>query len=207
MTTGNGRRCGHRPFCYFSNPFTPGNGIKTIDLVDGRNFVDLDFLVAPPPVTPPITPPAPPPVVVTINFASFAQTPNELAAGDLLDEIELNPKVSKLISFLSKEPLSDLPEDLAKFSPDALTAFYEISFSNANIQKLNLEGRLDDIHNGSNGFSSNMKVNSATVTPEGKATMDGKSSKNPVEQAMQSAPENRWGVWVTGFGDFVNVDS
>ena len=51
-------------------------------------------------------------------------------------------------------------------SPDGLTAFYEISFSNANIQRLNLEDRLDDIHHGSNGFSSNMKVNGATVNLE-----------------------------------------
>jgi hypothetical protein len=27
---------------------------------------------------------------------------------------------------------------------------------------------------------------------------DGKTSKSPVEQAMQPAVENRWGVWVTG---------
>jgi outer membrane autotransporter protein len=34
-----------------------------------------------------------------------------------------------------------------------------------------------------------------------------KGSKNPVQQALQPGPENRWGVWVAGFGDFVNVDS
>jgi outer membrane autotransporter protein len=32
------------------------------------------------------------------------------------------------------------------------------------------------------------------------------TSKAVVEPVMQHAPENRWGVWVTGFGDFVNVD-
>src|SRR5262249_20190594 len=81
------------------------------------------------------------------------------------------------------------------------------TFSNANIQRLNLEGRLDDLRSGSSGFSSNMKVNGATVNLEDGVTEDGKGSKAPVEQALQPAPENRWGVWVTGFGDFVNVDS
>ena len=90
---------------------------------------------------------------------------------------------------------------------EGLTALYEISFSNANIQRLNLEDRLDDIRAGSNGFSSNMKVNSANVTRDEKATVDGKSSKSVVEPILQPAPENRWGVWVTGFGDFVSVDS
>jgi outer membrane autotransporter protein len=69
---------------------------------------------------------------------------------------------------------------------------------------LNLESRLDDLHNGSNGFSSNMKVNGATVND--KAGPDGKTSEAVMEPVLQHAPYNRWGVWVTGFGDFVNVD-
>ena len=66
---------------------------------------------------------------------------------------------------------------------------------------------MDDIHNGSNGFSSNMRVNGATVNLEDRADADGKSSKGVVEPVLQHGSENRWGVWVTGFGDFVNVDS
>src|SRR6266481_4146321 len=42
--------------------------------------------------------------------------------------------------------------------------------------------------------------------PEGKTAVDGKS-KNTLEPVLQSGPENRWGVWLTGFGDFVDVDS
>src|SRR5208337_3504545 len=140
------------------------------------------------------------------DFESISVTPNQRAAGKLLDQIGLNPKAAEAINFLFSEPVSNIPGDLEKISPDGLTAFYEISFSNANIQRLNLEGRLDDLRSGSNGFSSNMKVNGATVNLEDKATEDGKGSKNPVEQALQPGPENRWGVWVTGFGDFVNVD-
>src|SRR4029077_658070 len=29
----------------------------------------------------------------------------------------------------------------------------------------------------------------------------------PIQPVLQPAPANRWGVWITGFGDFVNVDS
>ena len=85
------------------------------------------------------------------DFKSFARTPNQRAAGNLLDRNALNPKAAALIDFLFNEPVSNLLSDLEKISPDGLTSFYEISFSNANIQKLNLESRLDDIHNGSNG--------------------------------------------------------
>ncbi|MBV8969248.1 MAG: autotransporter domain-containing protein [Verrucomicrobia bacterium] len=201
-------------FAQFLDPFATGQGFNTVDLIYGRNSVVLEFLnltapitpPVPPPITPPITPPTAPPVIVTINFASFALTPNQLAAANLLDEIQLNPKAGDLISLLYKEPFSDLPADLEKISPDGLTAFYEISFSNANIQRLNVEGRLDDVRRGSSGFSSNMKLNGGTVHLEDEATVDGKSAKSPVEQALQPGPENRWGLWVTGFGDFVNVD-
>jgi outer membrane autotransporter protein len=92
-------------------------------------------------------------------------------------------------------------------SVTGLTAYYEISFSNANIQRLNLEGRMDDLHLGSNGFSSNMKVNGATLNTDDRSGSDGKSSKTVVEPILQPGPENRWGVWMTGFGDFVSVDA
>jgi outer membrane autotransporter protein len=203
-------------FARFGDPFTIGPGLNTINLVYGRNSVVLQFLNLTTPVSPAVptlptfpSPPLPPTfppallpeVIATVNFASFALTPNQLAAASLLNEIQLNPKTANLFEFLYQEPVSNLSADLEKISPDGLTAFYEISFSNANIQRLNLEGRLDDLRSGSTGFSSNMKVNGAMVN------LDGKSSKNPVEQAMQPGAENRWGVWVTGFGDFVNVDS
>jgi outer membrane autotransporter protein len=121
--------------------------------------------------------------------------------------VQLETKATDLISFLSTEPFANLPADFEKFSPEGLSAFYEIGFSNANIQRLNLEGRFDDLHGGSNGFSSNMKVNGASVNLEDRADADGKSSKAVVEPILQHGPENRWGVWVTGFGDFVSVDA
>jgi outer membrane autotransporter protein len=209
-------------FARFGDPFTIRPGLNTINLVRGRNSVVLQFLNLTTPVSPAIptlptfpSPPLPPTfppallpeVIATVNFASFALTPNQLAAANLLNEIQLNPKTANLFEFLYQQPISNLPAELEKISPDGLTAFYEITFSNANIQRLNLEGRLDDLRSGSTGFSSNMKVNGAAVSPEGKATVDGKTSKGVVEPMLQPGRENRWGVWVTGFGDFVNVDA
>jgi outer membrane autotransporter protein len=155
-------------FAQFQNPFALAVGFNTIDLVYARTSVTLEFLTLNTPIAP---------VVTTTDFSSFAFTPNQLAAANLLDAVQLDPRAANLISFLDTEPFVNLPADLQKISPEGLTAFYEISFSNANIQKLNLEGRLDDIHNGSNGFSSNMKVNGARVNLEDRADADGKSSK------------------------------
>jgi outer membrane autotransporter protein len=169
-------------FAQFVDPFATGPGFTLTGLIYGPSSVLLEFRTA----------------------ASFALTPNELAAANLIDAVHLDPGAAKLISFLNQEPFANLPGDFEKISPDGLTAFYEVGFSNANIQRLNLEGRLDDIRNGSNGFTSNMKVNGATV--DEKAGVGGKYSKGVVEPVLQPGLENRWGVWVTGFGDFVNVD-
>ena len=80
-----------------------------------------------------------------------AQTPNEPAAGRLLDEVTLDPRAAKLLSFLKNQPLSELPGHMEKITPDGdLKAIYEIGFSGANIQKLALEDRLDDTRNAFN---------------------------------------------------------
>jgi outer membrane autotransporter protein len=53
------------------------------------------------------------------------------------------------------------------------------------------------------GFSSNIRINKQLPQSEGK---EGKGTA-PIQPVLQPAPANRWGVWITGFGDFVNVDS
>ena len=195
-------------FAQLQNPFSISSGFNTIDLVYARQSVSLEFLELKTPVIPipPVPPgtPVPPEVVMTTDFSSFALTPNQLSAASLLDAVQLDPRASDLITFLNKEPFANLPADFDKISPEGLTAFYEIGFSNSNIQRLNLEDRLDQIRSGSSGFSSNMKLGGTSVNLE--AAADGKSFKAPIEQVLQPARENHWGVWVTGFGDFVNVD-
>jgi outer membrane autotransporter protein len=182
-------------FAQFQNPFALTDDFNSVDLVYARQSVTLEFLEL-----------NTPGVVSTTDFRSFALTPNQRAAADLLDAVQLDPRAANLISFLEKQPFANLPGDFNKISPDGLSAFYEISFSNANIQRLNLESRMDDLHHGSNGFSSNMKVNGATVNTDDRTGGDGKSSKAVVEPILRPGPENRWGVWMTGFGDFVSVD-
>src|SRR5258708_39514933 len=177
-------------FAQFIDPFATGPGFTTVDLVYARDFVLLEFLNLVPPV---------PPVIVTIVFPSFALTPDERAAANLLDAVQLDPRAAHLISFLDTEPFANLPADFDKISPESLTAFYEISFSGANIQRLSLENRLEDIRNGSGGES----VTGAIVYLDDKA--DGKSSKNP--PMLPPVREKRWDFWSTSFGDLGHVDS
>jgi outer membrane autotransporter protein len=182
-------------FAHFQNPFTFSDGFNTIALVYAPNSVILEFLRT-----------KTGGVISSTLFDSFAQTPNQQAAASLLDAVQLDPRAANLTAFLATVPFVEVPNTFREISPEGLTAFYEITFSNANIQRLNLENRMDDLHHGSNGFSSNMKVNSATVNTEERVDADGKSSKAAVEPILQPGPGNRWGVWMTGFGDFVSVD-
>jgi outer membrane autotransporter protein len=127
-----------------------------------------------------------------------------LAAADLLDVVQLDPRIANLVHYFYQHPFTELASDFDQISPESLSAFYEISFSSANLQRLTLEGRMDDIRNGSTGFSSNVQPNGAS---DPKMVANAKTTKNPVEPVLQPVPENRWGIWLNGFGDFVSVDS
>jgi YVTN family beta-propeller protein/autotransporter-associated beta strand protein len=165
----------------FAN-FVNGFSVFRTELLYGSNSVILDFLSA--------------------LFTPFAKTPNQIAVADALDRVSTDPRESSLLNFLYREPTTNLPADFDKIAPDELSSLYEISFSFANVQEANIENRLGDIRSGSSGFSSSLSL---ARTPAPMA--DGKSGKaiekNPI---LTPAPDNRWGVFVTGNGDFVNVN-
>jgi outer membrane autotransporter protein len=136
-------------------------------------------------------------------FTSFALTPNQAAVANQLDKVQGDPRAAQLIGFLDGEPNTNLPADFEKISPDELTAFYEVTFSAPNIQVANLEQRFAEIRNGSSGFSSSLKV--SNVPP---ILSDGKEGKTVIVPSTNApSSENRWGVWISGTGDYVNVSS
>jgi outer membrane autotransporter protein len=98
---------------------------------------------------------------------------------------------------------------VSAIDPDVeqLAAPFDIWFSLANTQRFNLEARFDDIIAGSTGFVSN--VSYPKPPPTGKEVTEEKgvvTGKGTIETPAPLAPGPRWGVWVTGFGDFVNID-
>ena len=138
------------------------------------------------------------------SFNIGGLTPNEEAVADGLNSAANDPRAAGLIAFLETEPLGNLPHDYDLIAPEELASLYEISISQAVVQNNNLQRRMDDIRAGSNGFCAEgfqmRETQGFSKGSDGKTIID----KNPAPY-MQPAPDNRWGVFVTGFGEFVDV--
>ena len=146
------------------------------------------------------------------SFAEFASifcgTPNSVAVGEALDSAVGDPRASELIGFLNNQTLTDLCEDIVLISPEQLTSIFVLGVSLANVQTANLERRMDDIRAGSSGFSSaGFAINgSGPSFWEGFTGVSGPEGKSG-PAVFAPVPQNRWGVFATGLGEFTNVDS
>jgi uncharacterized protein with beta-barrel porin domain len=142
------------------------------------------------------------------NFVSAACNPNSVAVAQALNNAVGNPAASALINLLDSQPVNQLCADFTLISPEQLTAVYALDVSLANIQTANLERRMDDIRSGSTGFSSTgFTINGSTPSfsdslsgPSGAEGKSGPSVSAPI-------PENRWGFFANGLGEFTDVSS
>jgi outer membrane autotransporter protein len=142
------------------------------------------------------------------SFVPFACNPNSVAVAQALNSAVGNPRASTLIAFLDGQPLNNLCGDFTLIAPEALASIFNAGESLANVQTANLIRRLEDIRAGSTGFSSSgFTLNGSPPNFSGGfAGVSGPEGKSG-PSVMTPTPENRWGVWVTGIGEFTNVDS
>jgi outer membrane autotransporter protein len=85
---------------------------------------------------------------------------------------------------------------------EQLTSMFEIPFSGANTQRFNLTDRMAQIRQGSTGFVTALPTPAPRAGKEPVLEKDGKAPP-PV---FQPSPQNRWGVWLNGWGDWVSVE-
>jgi outer membrane autotransporter protein len=164
--------------------------------------------------------------------ASFAAVPgitaNEQAVGRNLDTVLYDPRAGNLLNFLYNRNLNELPKDLARISPDGLTSIFTMGIALEQQQSLNLQRRTEDIRSGSSGFSAaNLAINGANPFYSGAFNIDSANGTNGINSANRTngtagpngfdgkamketreiAPaENRWGAFLSGTGEWVNVD-
>jgi outer membrane autotransporter protein len=142
------------------------------------------------------------------SFNIGGLTPNQKSVARNLDVAMNDSAAAPLINFLGLEALGNLPHDYDLIAPEELASIYEIGFSQAMVQNNNLQRRMDDIRAGSNGFCANgftPQVSGKDYTKEadGKASLPDKSTRD----VYTPSADNRWGVFVTGSGDFVTVSN
>jgi autotransporter-associated beta strand protein len=153
-------------------------------------------------------------VVLEGQQGSFAQTPgvavtpNQLAVAKMLDSAAGDPRAAALFAFLNSQPLGNLPHDLDLIAPTQITSMNATALSLGNVQMFNLEQQLANIRAGSTGFSSaGFAISGGAASfGQGLAGVSGPEGKGgpPV---FAPTPSNHWGVFVTGLGEFTNVDS
>jgi outer membrane autotransporter protein len=119
-----------------------------------------------------------------------------------------NPAAAPLIAFLNSQPVANLPQDYNLIAPTQISSINATAVSVGRVQPTNLVGRLANIRGGSTGFSSaGFAISGGAASfGEGFAGVSGPEGKGGLP-VFAPVPSNRWGVFVTGLGEFTNVDS
>jgi outer membrane autotransporter protein len=137
-------------------------------------------------------------------------TSNQHAVGRGVDSASQHGHLGDLVFILANDNLTNLRTDLDRLSPEQLTSVFTLGVSLANVQSMNLQRRMDDIRYGSHGFSASGfaaagsgPLYSGGFGSAGPSGNDGKESK---EMKQVVPAEDRWGVFITGVGEWVNVN-
>jgi outer membrane autotransporter protein len=148
-----------------------------------------------------------------VDFAKkFRLTVNQRAVAGALDKVAFRNSPGKLIRFLDCQPLEKLPADFDRIAPEELTSIFNIGMALANVQGVNLQRRTADLRAGASGFSAAglamqgsgpnyagpIQFRTGAAGPTGNEGKDSKVVDNPL-------PDNRWGVFLTGTGEWVDV--
>ena len=140
-----------------------------------------------------------------LQLAALARlTPNQRAVAEALDRVASDPREAKLIGFLNGEPLGNLPADFERIAPEEMASIFNLSAALANVQTANLERRMDDLRAGASGFSAaGFAMSGSAGTTSGGFGPAGPAGKGG--KMMAPAADNRWGVFVTGVGEFAKI--
>jgi autotransporter-associated beta strand protein len=151
------------------------------------------------------------------SFHKFAEawslTPNQLAVAGALDIAAGDRRASRLFSYLDYRPLDKLPRDFDRIAPEELTSIFTIQTALDTQQSLNLQRRTDDIRSGSSGFNAaNLAINGVKPSYSGSfgistgvAGPNGYDGKELKETKQVTPEESRWGAFLSGTGEWVNV--
>ncbi len=146
---------------------------------------------------------------VLLNF-----TPNQIAVATALDSLQAQTVgktglISEL-NYLDTQPLSTLQGNLDKIAPEELTSIFNASVAIANVSNLNLQRRMEDIRIQSQSGQAAFSANVITGGPAQGGERFAGGPQGPVgRRSKQLTPPSseRWGMFVTGAGEFTHIGS
>ncbi len=134
------------------------------------------------------------------SFMPLAKTPNQRSVARNLDNASADPREAALVNYIDSLSPTGARDSFDRISPDQLDSMFEISRSLGDVQSANIQQRLDDVRGGATGFSSD---GLAISDKDGSTNL---MDKNPVPAPYKPLGKNV-GLFLTGNGEFVNVDS
>jgi outer membrane autotransporter protein len=145
-----------------------------------------------------------------VQFDLQRLTSNQRAVAVSLENAGTDPRLRSVLGYLGS---NQVPAFLDRLSPEELTSIFTMSTSYATVQALNIQRRTDDIRSGATGFSAaNLAINGFNPsysgvfdTGTGAAGPSGNDGKEVKETKEVAPAENRWGAFLSGTGEWVNV--
>ena len=147
-----------------------------------------------------------------LSFVPYALTANQQAVAQNLTAAANDSRMATAIYELDYLPggTAQLPAAFDLISPQQLTSMFTLGFAGADVQGYNLLNRVRDLRNGSSGFSaSGLDLHTPTGTldllPQFQSSQPADIHVTEREGVFRATPDNPWGVFVGGAGEFVDV--
>jgi outer membrane autotransporter protein len=142
-------------------------------------------------------------------------TPNQQAVARSLDAVIYDSRETKLVNYLYNRSFNELPGAFDRIAPEELTSIFTMGVALEQVQAGNIQRRTDDIRAGSSGFSAaGLAINGSgpgysgsfrtgVAGPTGNELRDGGKEVKETKEIVPA--ENRWGAFLAGTGEWINV--
>jgi len=151
--------------------------------------------------------------VVRGSFEKYAAhgglPPNQRAVAGALDSGSADEPNDAALVYLDQRQLSQLPADFDRIAPEELTSIFTISTSLATVQSINLQRRTEDLRQGASGFSASglaMQGTGPGYSGSLNGGVAGPRGQESKELKAVAPEEKKWGAFLTGVGEWVDVD-
>ena len=101
-----------------------------------------------------------------------------------------------------------LPGAYDQIAPEELGAAFDLGMGAADASALNVQRRLEEIRAGSTGYSESLALARPSERQLAANVFYGMADdgQEPLPSVMNPSPDNRWGFFATGSGEFTDVD-